>query len=144
MSGFQKQARSSATTTMRVALTGVIIPFAEDRQSKDDLSSPVASARSPMQKKSGSNLLYSLCILAGELVALADDAGGSLSQNDNRVYIFGLEPEDGIIHYGKLGVVGGHLDPLIRQELGSQQVQDGVAFAHKLNNGLIFSLLDDL
>jgi len=111
---------------------------------KDDLSSQVAFSPIGNAQKSGGNLLYGFCILAGELVALADDAGGSLSQNDNRVCIFGLEPEDGIIHNGKLGVVGSHLDPLIRQELGSQQVQDGVSLAHKLNNGLIFSLLDDL
>ena len=96
----------------------------------------------PCQKRR--RLPHGFCVLAAELVTLADDADGSLSQNDNGICTRGLEPEDGIVHNGKLGVVGGDLDPLIGQKLGSQQVEDGVALAHELDNDLLLRLLDDL
>ena len=89
-------------------------------------------------------LLHSFCVLSGKLLALADDTPGSLSQNNNGVYAGRREPEDGVVHNGKFGVVGGHQHSFISQEFGSQQVQDSMPFPHKLDNSLILRLLDNL
>jgi hypothetical protein len=81
---------------------------------------------------------------SGKLLALADDTPCSLSQNNYGVYARRREPEDGVVHDGKFGVVGGHQHPFISQKFGSQQVQDSMTFPHKLDNGLILRLLDNL
>jgi hypothetical protein len=91
-----------------------------------------------------SQLLHSLCVLSGKLLALVDDALRSLSQNNYRVHVAGREPENWVVHDGKFGVVGRHQHSSISQKLGSQQVQDCMPFAHKLDNGLILRFLNNL
>ena len=61
-------------------------------------------------------------VLAAKLAALAHDARCGFPQDNYWICAIGREPKDGVIHDGKLGIVGCHLHTRVGQKLGSQQV----------------------